>query len=248
MNKLNLILRGLSCASLLLTGSSVVYNASQPTVGVSIEQAVAESTNNPNIEVTDNGHGTVTTEVKPGDSHYTEPGEQENCSSSVSTIPDNSQPVVTTNSAQSSTTAYTAPTYRYTNIHDFEQAYVGWCPQDVPADAFHLPLRKYATLGYIGSYSGYQDFETAVIYSWTLIEGGFGGRTIDIFLQRWTNLTTYIIQVDPATRAVNWVYKGNAPQPNGPSDSIRIQLDGIVTQFRNRMAQLDQQFYAKCGY
>lgn len=147
----------------------------------------------------------------------------------------------------SESTPTVKPTYKYSNIHDFEKAYVGWCPKDVPEGEYHLPLRKYVTLGYIDSYVNYRDIDTAVIYAWTLLEGGIGGG-IEIFLQEWTNLTQYTIHINHNTREVSWIYRGTAPQPNGPSPEVIEKLNTIIADFKSRMNQLDQRYYAKCGY
>ncbi len=240
MNKLNLILRAITCASLIITGGSTAYNVASPQSAEIVETVPLTSTqdNNPNIITTDNGHGTITVETKPGDDHYIPPSD-----STPKT------PVASDISAQPSPTPAPTPSYTYPDIYSFEKAYKGVCPTQVPDGASYGKLNPAVTLGYgIEQYRTYYDLDSASVYAWSLIRGGFGGQPIDIFLQRWTDLTTYILRVDASTRVVSWIYKGSAPQPNGPSDSTKLQLDTLANQLNAKIQQLDQAFYVKCGY
>lgn len=237
MSKLELFLQIGSCASIVLTGGVAIHN--RPTeVG---EVVIIEE---------DEGYQEVTSEEPLKVEEKPEP---EEAAADSELLTATTQPAAASSTTTQPSTPATPPipaqpTYKYSDIHDFERAYVGWCPQDVPADAYHLPLRKYATLGYIESYSNYRDFETAVLYAWTLIEGGFGGQVLYVYLQNWTTLTEYVLDVNLKSRTATWKYLGSKPQPNGPSESVRAQLDHVTAQFNTRIAQLDQQFYAKCGY
>lgn len=143
----------------------------------------------------------------------------------------------------------TTPTYTYPDIYSFEEAYNGICPDKVPEGASYGKLNPAVTLGYgVRDYGTYKDLESAAVYAWALIRGGFSGRSVEIYLQRWTNLTAYTLNVDPSSKAVSWVYKGSAPQPNGPSAEVSSKLDALASQLRALLASLDQQFYAKCDY
>ena len=240
MNKLNLILRAISCGSLLLTSGSVIYNANQPEA-VTVAETQSED---PNKIVTDNGHGTVTVETKPGDSHYVDNNVEEQTPVNA-TPPTTPQPTYTEPTIYYSPTAGATyepiPTYRFSNIHDFERAYIYQCPQDVPAGEFHLPLPKYVALGYIGSYINYNDLQTAAIYAWTLIVGGFGGQTLEVY-PNWAGLSSYPLVVDPATRNVTWKSYVSV------SDDTKAQLETVSAQLQSEIKSLDQQYYAKCGY
>lgn len=250
MNKINLIFRALSCAVFGLTGVGV-YTATTIEPLQSEQQAVTD----PNVTTIDNGHGTITIETKPGDSHYIE--EDANPSQTTENNAERPKPSGTSNNSiqskpatkPSSTPQSSPTTYKYSNIHDFEQAYIYHCPQDVPAGEFHLPLRKYVALGYIGSYINYTDINTAAIYAWTLLEGGFGGQPLVIFIQKmttinnWSSLTPFVLIVDTNTRSVRWEYRGNI----GYSQDLVPQLDNLANQLQNRISGLDQQYYAKCG-
>lgn len=252
MNKLNLILRAISCASLLLTSGSAIYNVNQGS-GLPVVQA-EEPLSNPNITTTDNGHGTVTVEVKPGDSHYVEENN-----------PSEEKPSFTeeTSSASSSTTQDTiatpkpyislpaAPSYKYSNIIEFEQAYLGTCPQNVPEGEFWTKISDIVALGYISSgLYAYNDLDSAARYAWDLIRGGFGGQPLKIYAQKLTdisgylNLTAFTFTVNTSTRGVTWQQEGAW----GDSSKYADQLNSIASQLSTKLIQLDQQFYAKCGY
>lgn len=62
MNKLNIILRAISCANLLLTGGSTLYNANQPAIEV---QIVGEDIRNSPEEVSEKTDTATKTETKP---------------------------------------------------------------------------------------------------------------------------------------------------------------------------------------
>lgn len=258
MNKLNLILRAISCASLLLTGGSAIYNSNQlANSQTNIESQAAESQTNPNQTTVDNGHGTVTTEIMPGDSKY-QKIEEPSGDSQSSTLPssndstDNTTPEPSTiTTPKPYITLPAAPTYKYSNIVEFERAYLGWCPQDVPEGEFWTKISDIVALGYISSgLYAYNDLDSAARYAWDLIRGGFGGQPLKIYAQKLTdvngylNLTAFTFIVNTSTRGVTWQQEGAW----GDSAKYADQLNSIASQLSTKLIQLDQQFYAKCGY
>lgn len=249
MEKLSIILKAVSCASVLLTGSSVIYNVSHTTVEATVEQSAEESIN-PNIIVTDNGHGTTTVETLPGDSHYVDTAESETM------VPEPAEVAPTTPNMPAepvvSTPVYSTPkTYRYSNHLDFYRDYAGWCPQDVPADAFHLPLPKYVALGYTDFHSNYKTFEEGALYAYNLASDSFGGQPLYVYIQSLldieesSKLRAFVLDVTPGSMSVTWRYMGNAPTY---SQDLVEPLNSLAARFQARLLQLDQQYYTKCGY
>lgn len=256
MSKVNLILRAIACGSVLLTGGSAVYHLSQPEPEIVVEAQQED----PNKTVTDNGHGTTTVTINPGDSHYTPINNENKTEGNKSTSNTTTKPNSTPKPTQPATPATpatpttqpsqpTTPTYTYSAYHIFEQAYIGSCQQDIPTNAYYGKIDPAATLGYnIKEHGTYRDLDSAAIYAWNLSRTGFGGQLLLIQLQRWTNLNRYALRVNPSTRKVTWENTIYDPNFQGPSAEIIAQLDTLVAQLESKMAQLDQRLYAKCGY
>lgn len=166
--------------------------------------------------------------------------------------PKTEQPKTTTTTQQTAPTS-TVQKFKYDVYHEFEKAYVGWCPKKVPADAMNAKLNPAASLGYLmEQYTHYDDMESAALYAWAQYRDSVGWK-IYIYIQElykvagWENLTAYALTVDNHTGKVGWEYGGHMRFPNGhPEDKVK-RLNELAKQLTVEMDKLDQRFYNKCG-
>ena len=171
-----------------------------------------------------------------------------------------SQPTVTPQPTP--TPAPSTPTYKYTNAIEFQRAYMGWCPKDVPADAYHHALPKSIALGYMDiDYFSYKTPEEAAIYVWSWYQGARvnsvndGSAFLDIYYDKMNapiisnnqSYENFVIKADGYTKTVTWDTWDKNGKVKLPQDVIKA-MDNVTKRIHDKMVQLDQQYYAKCGY
>lgn len=155
------------------------------------------------------------------------------------------------------------PTYEFDNRIEFERAYMGWCPQNVPSNAYHQLLSKSSALGYIDiDYSSYKSIDEAAIYAWSWYQGSRVNAKSDssyfltLYFKRMNEViigdngwqyVNFIIQADPFTKTTIWKRSDGEEVSSLPKNVIQ-RMDEVALQIKNKMIQLDQQYQAKCGY
>lgn len=239
MSKLNIIFEIASCASLIIAAGTTASNLIEEPEELNIVEVQEERTE------ADNPSPTI---IK------TEQAEEPNKSTT--------NPESTETTANQHTPAPNTPTYKYSNYLDFEKAYMGWCPQSVPKDAYHLPLSRAAALGYRDiDYFSYKNPEEAAIYVWSwwqvasISAKNHTSAFIDIYYRKMNNpiigddgltYNNFTIQADAYTKTVTWALSSKASKDTLPQNVIN-QMDTVILQIKNKMIQLDQQYIAKCG-
>lgn len=158
--------------------------------------------------------------------------------------------------------------YKYTSVYEFEEAFRGVCPQDVPDDAWPDKLRPGVALGILHSAYGSKDPLAYADEIWSQMKEdpnrGFDGGGIWLFgsdlfdsllgsdgVDQWKYMVGFTLNW--STKTVDWrrvnedkYYKGK--EGFGTDSDVYIKMERAAKQMTARIRQRESEFKAKCGY
>lgn len=259
MDKLSIAIKIISCASMLLTGGSMVYNVSSTNTGdsSSIEQS------DPNVKVEDNGHGTITSTILPGDDRYKDPNKADDNDSSTGGDNGNGESGNTPPASDSGPTGHTAapgystpepaqPSYSastkiYNSGQEWEADVMGLCPSQRPESNFSWDESYLPAIG-ISSFGKINSPEKAVEIVWDGMKryggtGVFGVYGIITDNRSCVN-DRYSFRLIPGTDTVEWYMTFGGSKEASPE--LWGALDATAQRMTAHYQYIDSAYRAKC--
>lgn len=205
------------------------------------------------------------TEIAPEDSAIPEESTTEEPQATTPTAtPQGSVTVEVIKPSKPASSYPTTPTYKYSYVGDFEQAFMGYCPQDVPEGMWGDKLNPAVALGY-STTSGDKSPEAKIRNVWgTFKTQNFYELYGDNYKVGWTSMfgidtggsfngsvmgdnIAFILHW--STKTVTWerLWDDSPSKDYWPAD-MRAQFDDIATRMTHHLRYLDNAYTAKCGY
>lgn len=189
-------------------------------------------------------------------------------SASQTVIPPSTAPVTSNVSSGASTSlgshsndGYVASQYRFTSLKDAENAYMGTCPQDVPADVWSDPLQPAVALGF-SSFGKGDSMKERITHLFNSYYTGFNGSWGDLHIftieqvgfnygssfkhgNYLSNKSWYYFEVDWDANTVTLKHEPGCEFY--PSEEQMAELQAAAKEGSEHLAWLKSSFYAKCG-
>lgn len=149
----------------------------------------------------------------------------------------------------------------YSYRGDFEKAYLGVCPQDVPEGVWPDPLFPSVSLGYLSSDVDSHNPEKKIrnVWNYYLIGRGFGDRyqfaSSDDFGVGTSGSYNGHLATSNVAFVLDWTHKtvdwkplfDSSPSKDYWNAEMQSKLDALAVRMTTYLRELDARFKAKCG-